>query len=175
MSVMTREVRFVGAAILLVVSFSMRARADCSDTVGSNAKLLRPQQVLARYDLVFTGKVIRGAPYSAETLFEVDRVWKGTLYRHASLLIAAVDRQWAKAGHTYLMLLWECRDCVGRRLIYEVGCTGGMDTENDDALNLLRQLGRAKPPLNEPMTQRIIPEATYDKFKEQIIAKQTEK
>jgi len=141
------EARFVGAAILLLVSFSMRTRGDCSDTDVSNATSLTRQHVMARYDFVFTGKVIRAAPYSSETLFEVDRVWKGALHRHASFLIAAVATQWAQAGHTYLMLLRQCRNCVGKQVIYEVDCSGGMDVENEDALNLLKQLGRAKPPL----------------------------
>jgi hypothetical protein len=140
-----RELRIIfSTAMIVVAAIGARPTAECVGVPGARALTIR--QLMAQHDFVFTGNVIQSAPYSSDTLFEVDRVWKGRLHRHASFLIAAVGPQWAKPGHTYLMLLWQCRDCVGKRLIYEVGCRGGMDIENEETQTILKQLGPGKPP-----------------------------
>jgi hypothetical protein len=101
--------------------------------------------MIARYDLVFTGKVIQSAPYSVHTVFEIDRVWKGNLRRFTSLLIPTVT-QWVRPGQRYLMLMWLCHDCAGPKPIYDVVCSDRMDVADGDVQNLLKRLGAGRRP-----------------------------
>ena len=121
-------------------------RGDCVNIAPPIVKSLTPRDVMARYDLVFTATVIQSAPYSAHTLFDVDRVWKGDLHRYTSLLIPSVTPLWARPGQRYLMLMWVCHECAGPKPIYDVACTGGLDVEDGDVQNLLKRLGAGRRP-----------------------------
>ena len=71
--VVMRKVRVaVGIATMLVLSPTVRTTAECVTVVVPGAKPLAVRRLMAQYDLVFRGKVIRTEKYG-DTVFEVDR------------------------------------------------------------------------------------------------------
>jgi hypothetical protein len=104
--------------------------------------------------LVFSGTVIKSAVDLLETTFEVDRVWKGEVRRRTTLTLypglESHGVSYFKEGMAYLVFASVMPRLVrtddGRDTpIFEIG--GCSPTRPlSDAQELVKQLGRAKPP-----------------------------
>jgi hypothetical protein len=140
----------LGVAIVLGALGANASASECVVIKVPGAKPPTFRQFKAQFDLIFTGTVIRGMPNSAETMFQVDRVWKGKIKRETTLLIPDLTGFGPRAGRTYLMFLERCRvGCTGWEPIYDaVGpCGWGQYEISDDrAQPLLKQLGPGTPP-----------------------------
>jgi hypothetical protein len=104
--------------------------------------------------LVFSGTVIKSAEDLLETTFDVDRVWKGEVRRRTTLTLypglESHGVSYFKEGMAYLVFASVMPRLVrtddGRDTpIFEIG--GCSPTRPlSDAQELVKQLGRAKPP-----------------------------
>jgi hypothetical protein len=132
---------------LVLMTPRSSAGTECVTITVPGSKPLTTQQWIAMYDLVFTGTVIRSIEDSTETVFVVDRVWRGRVKHETALVMLPTVMGFLEKGRSYLVMANRCRGCGGTEPMYDMGhCSPNRDLATAETQELLKQLGPGRPP-----------------------------